>query len=99
MINANELKINNWVLNKDGNIFSQVKGIQSSGFVNFEYNTRSWYRIDHPSGSEIEPIPLSEEILLKCPKDLIFPKWIKFLHDLQNWYYYNNCKKELEIKL
>lgn len=48
---------------------------------------------------QFKPIPLTEEILLKCPNDLIFPEWIKFLHDLQNWYFYNNNKKELDFKI
>lgn len=46
-----------------------------------------------------EPIPLTEEWLLKLPKDLKFPNWIKYVHVLQNWYFYKNkCKKELIFK-
>lgn len=46
-----------------------------------------------------EPIPLTEEWLLKLPKNIKFPEWIKSLHELQNWYYWNNNKKELPINL
>lgn len=44
-----------------------------------------------------KPIPLTEEWLLKLPNNFIYPKWITFVHDLQNWFYYNNQKKELEF--
>ena len=47
----------------------------------------------------IKPIPLTEEWLLKLPKKLTYPTWIKYLHELQNWYYWNNEKKELHINL
>lgn len=47
--------------------------------------------------SEFVPIKLTEEWLLKLPKGLIFPEWIKSVHELQNWYYWNNDKKELTI--
>ena len=49
--------------------------------------------------SKASPIPLTEEWLLKLPSNLIYPKWIKYLHELQNWYYWNNEKKELRINL
>lgn len=48
--------------------------------------------------SAIEPIPLTEEWLLRLPNELIYPEWIKYLHELQNWYYWNNEKKELTLK-
>lgn len=44
------------------------------------------------------PIPLTEEWLLKLPEGLKFPEWIKSVHELQNWHYWNNNKKELTIK-
>lgn len=47
---------------------------------------------------ECNPIPLTEEWLIKLPKGLMFPKWIKHVHTLQNWYFIKNkCKKELII--
>lgn len=67
------------------------------------------YVITKASGSIIDyceckyiyfkPIPLTEEWLLKLPNKLIYPEWIKYLHELQNWYYWNNEKKELHINL
>lgn len=47
---------------------------------------------------KISGIPLTEEWLEKFPKGLELPKWIKFVHQAQNWYYWNNEQKELEIK-
>jgi hypothetical protein len=44
------------------------------------------------------PIPLNEEWLLKMGFEEKYPEWIKFVHELQNWYYYNHNKKELEVK-
>jgi|688.fasta_scaffold1937398_1 hypothetical protein len=47
----------------------------------------------------MKPIPLTEEWLLKLPKDLDLkdiPSWINYIHELQNWYFIQNkCKKEL----
>ena len=49
--------------------------------------------------SQLKPIPLTEEWLKKLPKNLKLPKWIKYVHQAQNWYYWNNKQKELEIKI
>ena len=48
-----------------------------------------------PNQKVYKPIPLTEDWLTELPKDLIYPKWIKCVSDLQNWYYWNNQKKEL----
>ena len=48
--------------------------------------------------SLIEPIPLDEKWLKKFPKGLVLPNWIKYVHQAQNWYYWNNQQKELKIK-
>ena len=47
----------------------------------------------------LNEIPLTEEWLLKLPKGLKYPNWIKYLHELQNWYYWNNNKKDLVFKI
>lgn len=47
---------------------------------------------------EIEAIPLTEEWLLKLPEEIEYPNWIKYLHELQNWYFWNHNKNELSIK-
>ena len=48
----------------------------------------------------IKPIPLTEEWLIKM-KDAkykgAFPDWIKYVHEAQNWYYWNYGKTELTI--
>ena len=46
---------------------------------------------------ELSPIPLSEIILLIIDKEIKYPSWIQYLHELQNWYYWENGKKELEL--
>jgi len=43
------------------------------------------------------------ECLLPIPVELLknnlkYPKWIKFVHELQNWHYWNNNKQDLKIK-
>ncbi len=43
------------------------------------------------------PIPVSDIWLEKISKKIPSPKWIKYLHELQNWYYWENEKRELEI--
>ncbi|MDQ6756976.1 MAG: hypothetical protein M3004_08570 [Bacteroidota bacterium] len=49
------------------------------------------------SYEELEPIPITEDILKKMSKKIKYPKWIKYVHELQNWFYWNNNKKEIEI--
>ena len=49
---------------------------------------------------DFEPIPLNEDWLVRLPVGLVFPKWIKFVHTLQNWYWVENeCEKELEFSV
>jgi hypothetical protein len=45
---------------------------------------------------DLEPIPLSE-LFFKQGKKIKYPDWIRYIHELQNWYYWNNNKTELEI--
>lgn len=46
---------------------------------------------------ELQPISITEEWLKRLPKKIKYPKWIQHVHELQNWYYWNNEKKELEL--
>ena len=46
---------------------------------------------------EIKPIPITKELLLQLPKKIKYPDWIKYLHELQNWFFWQN-KKELSIE-
>ena len=50
----------------------------------------------YASFDELVPIPLTD-IPLKFDKEINYPNWLKYLHELQNWYYWANEKKELEI--
>lgn len=50
--------------------------------------------IPFTSYEELEPIPLDE--FLKKEIKIKYPEWIKYLHELQNWYYWQNDKKELD---
>ena len=72
MIQANELRIGNWVLDAN-NVYKCIHAVSEGfidGLVNFENDIRrrdefqtelNWSKIQ-----EIEPIPLTEEVLLKC---------------------------------
>jgi len=46
--------------------------------------------------NDIEPIPV-KKWLDKQDKKIDHPMWIQYLHELQNWYYWNNERKELEL--
>lgn len=59
MINANELRIGNWV--KGGDILLRIKSINHNIVSHTEYGDECIFYL-----SEIYPIPLTEEILLKC---------------------------------
>ena len=61
MINAQDLKIGNYVvLSEDGTIF-KVEEISKKGLVVQNENETVWIETE-----AFEPIPLTEEILLKC---------------------------------
>ena len=49
----------------------------------------------YASFEELVPIPLAD-MSLKFENEPKHPKWIQYLHELQNWYYWENGKKELE---
>ncbi len=85
---SNELRINNWIIEpgQDENKPFQIFSI---------YHEAGNNKINGLPITYFKPIPLTEEWLIRLPKGFEYPDWIKFVHDLQNWYYYNNNKKEL----
>ncbi len=46
----------------------------------------------------LKGVCIEEEWLKDTIKGINYPKWIKYLHELQNWYYWTHKKKELELK-
>lgn len=49
---------------------------------------------------QIAPARITAEIWAQLPDDLPLnevPSWIEFVHELQNWYYWNKGKKELVL--
>lgn len=95
MIKIKDLRIGNYVKHKKYPITYKVTAIGENG--GWMQVTDEFEDIDSAI-EKLEPIPLTEDWLVKCPNDFIYPNWIKFVHDLQNWYYYNNNKKELVLK-
>lgn len=112
-MNAEELRIGNRVLWKpnfsNSNISIQVEIISVShdkvGYIHSHVEHRSesfeddvvTKEIPYASFEELQPIPLTEISLAELNKKIDHPKWIQFLHELQNWYYWENSKKELAI--
>ena len=95
---ANDLKIGNLVCQITqfkGNVVKEVAEITE--FTCTLYNEKNGSSVVETK-TEVEPIPLTEEWLMKLPKGITYPSWIVFVHHLQNWFYYNNNKTELEFK-
>jgi len=96
---ATELRIGNYVKFKSTDDIERVYNIANdfkwSG--NKEKQFKTTPDINDVDINDVIPIPLTEEWLLKLPKGLEYPDWIKSVHELQNWYYWNNNKKELEF--
>jgi hypothetical protein len=78
---ANELRIGNW-LNHDG-IFRQVSSLHSDNTLRFKDGNSS-IGCFKATLSNIKPIPLTEEILLKCGYEINFLDFNHFykLHNL-----------------
>jgi hypothetical protein len=92
MLSATELRIGNLVNydTAEGDVFTNV----------IDWEDLKWLSEDEKGFNLVHnPIPLTEEWLLKFPKDLHLkdiPSWINYIHELQNWYFIQNkCKKEL----
>lgn len=77
MIQANEIRIGNWVsyTNDNGTFNLQVEEVRPTGIVT-TWNGGSWF----VSFDKLSPIPLTEEILLKA----------RFEKDIESLFYRNN---------
>ena len=103
---ANELRIGNFVFDDEYKPM-KVARVETQECTDFNGNDEFNVIIEHIDKnigyyeSEINPIPLTEEWQIHMlPENLIFPEWIKYVHTLQNWYYYENkCEKELIFKI
>lgn len=47
--------------------------------------------------AELEPIPIDKIFLDKLNTKVSYPEWIRYVHELQNWYYWQHEKRELEL--
>jgi len=113
MIQPEELRIGNRVFWKpnfsNSNISMQVEITSvlqdKAGYIRSHLEHRAepfegdmiTKEIPFASFEELMPIPVSDIWLEKISKKIPSPKWIKYLHELQNWYYWENEKRELEI--
>lgn len=113
-ISINELRIGLFVKLRRRKKPLQVYGIQYMDFHDLDslpkerrvdsvirLHDENWiFRTDRIK--DIKAIPLTEEWLIQLPCDLKLidiPEWIKYVHQLQNWYYLENqCTKELTFK-
>ncbi len=86
-----ELRIGNWVNTIDG--ITKVDDVLEFG-INMNHDC--WqYDLD-----KCKPIPLTVEWCERMKNNANkspFPDWIKYVHEAQNWYYWNNNKTELKI--
>lgn len=46
---------------------------------------------------QLIPIPLTDLPEKDPGKNIKYPGWIKYLHELQNWYYWEHEKKEIDM--
>lgn len=92
MIKANELRIGNYY-----NEFGIPKQADPSLILKL-YQIQSVGKI----AIDVTPVAITEEWLVKLPHDLVsedIPSWIKYVHQLQNWYWTENkFEKELLFK-
>lgn len=49
------------------------------------------------SVDEIEPVPVTTQWLAEFGVSEEFPSWIKWVHELQNWYFWKHEKSEISI--
>jgi len=74
-MNAKELRIGNWV-NKNG-YFRQILGVHSNSVIIMNTPPLTLTKSMDIHINKIEPIPLTEEILLKCGfKDIYNKMWL-----------------------
>lgn len=93
-LNHKEFRVGNLV-EYDGRVFeidSVSEVLPTLNTIEFGIGVVDW--------NNLKPIPLNEDWLVRLPVGLVFPKWIKFVHTLQNWYWVENeCEKELEFSV
>lgn len=90
----NELRIGNYV------IFGGEYVATMSGDNFFKFGQRVSNNISALEYFDIKPIPLTEDWLVRMKDNenkTPFPDWIVFVHEAQNWYFWNNKKTELII--
>lgn len=113
MIHAEELRIGNRVFWKPNfsntNVLIQVEITSvtddKAGYIrsHLEYRVEPFEdellttELPHASFEELMPVPLNDAILERIDEKFKYPKWIMYVHELQNWYYWNYEKKELQI--
>ena len=106
-----ELRIGNRVFWKPGlpnsNILIQVEIVSllqgKVGYMHSQVEHRSesfeddvvTNEIPYASLEELLPIPLQHPSVQELGNTINHPEWIAYLHELQNWYYWQNGKKEL----
>ena len=93
---AKDLRIGNWVRQPKDTLSTKYYPLDE-----FEWSLEDFSDLENGGYSidMVEGIPLTEEWLLKLKEPIVIPDWIEYVHDLQNWYYYNNKKKELEFTM
>jgi hypothetical protein len=112
MIHAEELRPGNRVFWKPGfasaNVLIQVEITavlqDKAGYIrsHLEHRVEAFeddlISKENPFASfeELEAIPLSDHFLQKIT-GIPYPSWIQSVHELQNWYYWQHEKKELQI--
>ena len=106
---ANELRIGNLVLlhckNEKDEIaklltIDEIDGCYYNRASNKRYINKKYDKVQNGwcKFNIIQPILLTEEWFMRLPNGFVYPRWIKYVHELQNWYYWNNEKKELTFK-
>lgn len=89
MINANELRI--------GNMVNWCNPLDNKNEIVAINNRDFDLIIEKNMGHLYSPIPLTPEVLERCGFVGDIPEWVMSVHEFQNWYYWNNNKKEISI--
>lgn len=92
MIKANELRIGNKVRQAHATLTILAIGKEKAIATDFNRTGAVTYE-------KIEPIVLTTEILAASGVFFKPLPWIKYVHELQNWFYWTNNKQELTINL
>lgn len=92
-ISAKELRIGNLVKYRDKDLLLTVDSLGSNGFSTINQNGIQYGSDDI---LDYNGIDITEEWLLKLPKNVTIPSHVIYVHQLQNLFY-SLCGKELEI--